>query len=634
MVIKCKMCGGDLIIRGASRVCECDYCGSQQTVPLADDEKKINMYNRANRLRMNADFDQAAVVYTSITAEYPQEAEAYWGLCLCKYGIEYVDDPLTKRKFPTCHRTLLTSVLNDNDFIQACQNAANDARDMYLKEADAINQLQQRIIEIVKTEKPYDVFISYKETDEAGRPTRESFVAEKLYNQLTQSGFRTFFAKVSLRNIVGKEYEPYIFAAIYSAKVMIVLGSKKEYFESAWVKNEWSRYLELLRKDSARVLIPCYRAMQVKDLPEALKPLQSLDMDRSDYYQSVMQSVEKTVRPVNKTGNLEYYSDAEPVNASQRFAKNPERDINQAADFPLMDVNNKPSSRKSRSFLINVSIVIAALIVGFFLVKANPKSQSYYFGMDIEEAKNELSSAGFQNINLMPDEDLYANEKSLKDKVKQVTINNSENLSGRISFKWETVNIYYHKMPDNPPVVAPLDSGSECGALSLQDAINYFQHLGFAQVNTEPVYELDDYKSVLREMVDYITIAGEINWKENNIRKTYHQSDEVMIYYFEAKLDAKVEPPEGNSSHLIGEDYEYVESLFKERGFSEIVTVGNCAVTKADRDLNKVIDVMVAGENNWSYGIGGMLRKSYPRNSRVAIYYNSAKDEEDATSSE
>ena len=38
-VIKCKMCGGDLILVEGSTVCECDSCGTRQTVPSADNEK-------------------------------------------------------------------------------------------------------------------------------------------------------------------------------------------------------------------------------------------------------------------------------------------------------------------------------------------------------------------------------------------------------------------------------------------------------------------------------------------------------------------------------------------------------------------------------------------------------------------
>ena len=122
-VFKCKMCGGDLNIHEGMTVCTCEYCGSTQTIPVVGNEKKTNLFNRANHLRMNSEFDKAATVYASITAEFPTEAEAYWGMCLCKYGIEYVDDPLTSEKIPTCHRTLTTSILDDDDYVLAVKYA-------------------------------------------------------------------------------------------------------------------------------------------------------------------------------------------------------------------------------------------------------------------------------------------------------------------------------------------------------------------------------------------------------------------------------------------------------------------------------------------------------------------------------
>ena len=142
---KCKMCGGDLIITEGSNTCECEFCGTKQTVPSADSEKKVNLFNRANRLRMNAEFDKAATVYESIAAEFPEEAEAYWGLCLCSYGIEYVDDPVTGEKKPTCHRTLPTSIMEDSNFDQACEYADPIARRVYREEAKAIDQIQKDI---------------------------------------------------------------------------------------------------------------------------------------------------------------------------------------------------------------------------------------------------------------------------------------------------------------------------------------------------------------------------------------------------------------------------------------------------------------------------------------------------------
>ena len=137
-VFKCKMCGGDLPNIAEGNVVECEYCGSRQTIPTADSEKKVTLFARANRLRFGCEFDKAASVYESIVAEFPTEAEAYWGLVLCKYGIEYVDDPATGKKIPTCHRSSFDSVMEDDNFDQACENADAVARKVYRDEAKQI----------------------------------------------------------------------------------------------------------------------------------------------------------------------------------------------------------------------------------------------------------------------------------------------------------------------------------------------------------------------------------------------------------------------------------------------------------------------------------------------------------------
>lgn len=145
-VIKCKMCGGALNIIEDSTVCECEYCGTKQTVPKADDEKKIKLFERANRLRAACEFDKAAGVYESIVADFDEEAEAYWGLILCKFGIEYVDDPATGNKVPTCHRSSFESLMDDPNFDMVMECADPIARRVYRDEAKTIEELRKRII--------------------------------------------------------------------------------------------------------------------------------------------------------------------------------------------------------------------------------------------------------------------------------------------------------------------------------------------------------------------------------------------------------------------------------------------------------------------------------------------------------
>ena len=292
-VIKCKMCGGDLVIEPGATVAECEYCGSRQTVPNQDNEKKLTLFARANRLRASCEFDKAAGVYESIVAEFPQEAEAYWGLVLCKYGIEYVDDPATGRKIPTCHRSSFESVLDDGNFDQAQENADVVARKVYREEAKQIEELRKGIIEVSAKEEPYDIFICYKETDEKGDRTLDSVLAQDIYDALTEKGYRVFFSRITLEDKLGQEYEPYIFAALNSAKIMLAVGTDYEYYNAVWVKNEWSRYLMLMAKDRKKHLIPCYKNIDAYDMPKEFAKLQAQDMGKVGAMQDLLRGIEK-----------------------------------------------------------------------------------------------------------------------------------------------------------------------------------------------------------------------------------------------------------------------------------------------------------------------------------------------------
>ncbi len=292
-VIKCKMCGGDLVIEPGATVAECEYCGSRQTVPNQDNEKKLTLFARANRLRAACEFDKAAGVYESIVAEFPQEAEAYWGLVLCKYGIEYVDDLATGKKIPTCHRSSFESVLDDSNFDQALENADVVARKVYREEAKQIEELRKGIIEVSAKEEPYDIFICYKETDNKGDRTLDSVLAQDIYDALTEKGYRVFFSRITLEDKLGQEYEPYIFAALNSAKILLAVGTDYEYYNAVWVKNEWSRYLMLMAKDRTKHLIPCYKNIDAYDMPKEFAKLQAQDMGKVGAMQDLLRGIEK-----------------------------------------------------------------------------------------------------------------------------------------------------------------------------------------------------------------------------------------------------------------------------------------------------------------------------------------------------
>lgn len=299
-IFKCKMCGGDLNVQEGVTVCKCEYCENTQTVPTADNEKKVNLFNRANRLRSSCEFDKAAGVYESIVAEFPKESEAYWGLCLCKYGIEYVDDPETGNKIPTCHRTSFDSIFDDSNFKMAQEHADAIARSVCRDEAKEIDRLQKEILEIAKNEEPFDVFICYKESDESGQRTIDSELAHDIYDVLTEKGYKVFYSRITLKARLGQDYEPYIFSALNSAKVMLAIGTNYDYYNAVWVKNEWSRYLALMSNDKGKMLIPCYKDIDAYDMPSEFKHLQAQDLSSPRAFQDLVNVIEKLI-PLNNS---------------------------------------------------------------------------------------------------------------------------------------------------------------------------------------------------------------------------------------------------------------------------------------------------------------------------------------------
>ena len=294
-VIKCKMCGGTLALTEGSTIAQCEYCGSVQTIPALDDEKKLIQFERADRLRRQCEFDKAAGVYETIVADFRQEAEAYWGLVLCTFGIEYVDDPATGKKVPTCHRSSFQSVMEDSNFEQVLENSDAVARKIYREEAKQIEELRKGILEISSKADPYDIFICYKETGENGQRTIDSVLAQDIYDALTEKGYRVFFARISLEDKLGQEYEPYIFTALNSAKVMLAIGTDYEHFNAVWVRNEWSRYLNLMVEDHEKHLIPCYKGIDAYDMPKEFAKLQAQDLGKVGAVQDLLRGIDKLI---------------------------------------------------------------------------------------------------------------------------------------------------------------------------------------------------------------------------------------------------------------------------------------------------------------------------------------------------
>ncbi len=296
IVLKCKMCGGDILVSEEKTFGTCEFCGSTITLPKIDSEQRAAAFNRGNHFRRIGEFDKALAVYERIVMENDMDAEAHWCCALCRFGIEYVEDPSTYEWIPTCHRASFDSILDDVDYKAAVKYSEGLTKRQYQKDAAKIAEVQKGVLATIQNTEPFDVFISYKELDENGKRTKDSVLAQDIYYQLTEQGYRVFFSRITLEDVVGKQYEPYIFAALNSAKVMVVVGTQEKYLNATWVKNEWSRFLAMMKKDRSKVILPCYRDMDPYDMPEQLSVLQSYDMSKIGFVQDLIRGISKIIQ--------------------------------------------------------------------------------------------------------------------------------------------------------------------------------------------------------------------------------------------------------------------------------------------------------------------------------------------------
>ena len=286
----CYNCGGEFVNRDGKLVCL--YCGTIKPENVSGEELTL-LYTAYQRLRL-ADFSDAEQEFDDIIRRHPNNAQAYWGRLLSKYGIKYEED-YDGSKVPSCYAASIESVFESSDYKKALELADEDNREVFREHAEYIERCRCDWIEEASREKPYDIFISYKDSDkEHGiKRTEDSYKMQNLYHQLKDKGYRVFFSHETLRSISGKKYEPYIFNALSTAKIMIVYGSKPEYINSTWVKNEWTRYLKRMRAGEKKngSLLVAYEGFAPMELPGVLSSLQCFDAEEWTFYTELFRTI-------------------------------------------------------------------------------------------------------------------------------------------------------------------------------------------------------------------------------------------------------------------------------------------------------------------------------------------------------
>ena len=277
---ECNYCGGIYELQNGRL--RCPFCGAYAPQLMSNEELRRLQF-AFQKLRL-AEFEQAALEFDDIIQTFPRNHHAYWGRLMSRYGVKYEKDA-SGTMIPTCYANSFASIAESPDYQKAMAYADEDYKAYYREQIAYTERVRKEWEETASKEAPYDIFISYKESD-GGERTADSITAQELYAHLTARGYRVFYSRATLREKVGIKYEPYIFQALHTAQVMIVFGTKSEYIASTWIKNEWTRYQNMIhygQKKSNSLLVAC-EGFSPAELPESLSSVQALNaLDRGFY---------------------------------------------------------------------------------------------------------------------------------------------------------------------------------------------------------------------------------------------------------------------------------------------------------------------------------------------------------------
>ncbi|NCA93054.1 hypothetical protein EOM82_07460 [bacterium] len=298
----CAICGSNLQIENndQGRFYSCLGCGNRTVIKDETPDDFIMSMNHANNYRILKNYGEALKLYENIIERYPNEASAYWGAFLAKFGITFVKDTASGTYKPTCHRLILHPVGKCAHYSNAIEKE-NDAKqkELYINQGKEIEKIRGKLADKSKDEECYDIFICYKSKADDGIhniETKEAKWAAELYSELTYKyNYKVFFAAKTLPSDIG-DYEPKIFKALFSSRFMIILATSLENLKSPWVSNEWSRYCEFKNDDPSKCFKVVYEGFEPYNMPIELQKEQAIDQDSTSWHEDLLASIAKAFK--------------------------------------------------------------------------------------------------------------------------------------------------------------------------------------------------------------------------------------------------------------------------------------------------------------------------------------------------
>ena len=187
-VFKCKMCEANLEVSGNTTVVKCEYCGTTQTVPWAEDRASgnaaagfggnlENLLKRGNLSLEDKKWDDAEKYFDRVLDINVEEPRAYIGKLLTENRVHSLDELWQNKSW--------NSVKAMDNYKKAYRFAGNDLKktldEYYVKWAYRAAKAKSESRRISDVEEAVDLFtsiIGYKDSEEQAEKCRK-----KIYNE-------------------------------------------------------------------------------------------------------------------------------------------------------------------------------------------------------------------------------------------------------------------------------------------------------------------------------------------------------------------------------------------------------------------------------------------------------------------
>lgn len=300
--LKCGTCGEPLdILLAENGVIKCGICDYFNTLPKEDTSDSVReKLALGNGLLDTAKFDDAFMMFSRAADEDMNEPEAYFGMALAEYKIQYVvslkDDGQTKRLQAIVHAISQDNFCDNINYRRALNKATPEQRRVYEERAQEIDYIRDQFYKFKNSGLKYDCFLCLKVTNDITKEkTPESRVADEICTYLRRKGFRPFYSEQVLENVTGGDYEAHILYALQSAECMVIVCYDEAHLRTKWVQNEYKRFLKLVNdeeKESDSITI-VFGDRPIEKLPGKNGKIQGIRGKSGDMLERVYHFVER-----------------------------------------------------------------------------------------------------------------------------------------------------------------------------------------------------------------------------------------------------------------------------------------------------------------------------------------------------